>query len=307
MSADKHFWGRSAAEDRVWAQVLGLRERDARRRLLAVWQAYMDESIDEGLFVLAGYIAPADVWAQFTREWEEILPYACRGPNGYRFKMSEMASLPERMARVPAFHRIIEKHQPVGLSIVLRIADFENAKSRLLIVQKGFAEAVLYGSLIENIYVFGLIKLMETFHKLKGYSVIGEFVPNGQKVDFIFDDRAEKKAILSDWDGFVDSFQHMKDGFGSTPRFESDDDFLPLQAADYLAWWVRKWGFEIKEPGTWWPWKSREMEWIKINMDEEEILADIMRNVSAQNPGDKYRFFDRKTLVTSFLPGRRGS
>jgi hypothetical protein len=29
--------------------------------------------------------------------------------------------------------------------------------------------------------------------------------------------------------------------FGESPAFRKDENFLPLQGADFWAWWVRKW------------------------------------------------------------------
>src|SRR4051812_12497106 len=96
-----HVWGLSLAEDRIWAQVSGLRPSRAPERLFLVLQAYIDDSTQGDVFVLAGYLASAAEWAAFSREWEAMLPLASIQEDGrYRFKMSEMASSPERMSRV---------------------------------------------------------------------------------------------------------------------------------------------------------------------------------------------------------------
>jgi hypothetical protein len=100
-----HVWGVSKAQDRVWAQVSGLRPSCAHRRLLVALQAFIDDSTDEGgTFVLAGHIASAEVWSNFAKEWEEMLPFGIRGKDGkFYFKMNEMAAVAERMERVGAF------------------------------------------------------------------------------------------------------------------------------------------------------------------------------------------------------------
>jgi phytoene/squalene synthetase len=70
-----------------------------------------------------------------------------------------------------------------------------------------------------------------------------------QKVDFIFDNLTDKKPILEAWDEYIGRAQdHVKDRFGATPRFENDQEFLPLQAADLWAWWVREWYEEDASP-----------------------------------------------------------
>lgn len=55
------------------------------------FQAFIDDSTTPGgEFVLAGHIAPAEAWAKFAKEWEELLPFGTLAENGkYHFKMSE--------------------------------------------------------------------------------------------------------------------------------------------------------------------------------------------------------------------------
>ena len=74
-----------------------------------VLQSFMDESYgDTGILVLGGYIASAESWTHFSKEWEEMLPYGIRDKDGrYHFKMSEMATNEDRMQRIPGFFRII--------------------------------------------------------------------------------------------------------------------------------------------------------------------------------------------------------
>ncbi len=77
-----------------------------------VLQADIDESYEGGgLFVLGGYVSTTEAWEEFSREWEELLPrFGIFDEIGYHFKMSEMARLNERLTKVPAFYRVIEKH-----------------------------------------------------------------------------------------------------------------------------------------------------------------------------------------------------
>ena len=108
-----HAWGKSAAQDRVWAQVTGLApSRAVRRWLMALtYQAFIDDSYTHGgEFVLAGHVATAENWAKFAAEWENLLPSGTLGKSGYHFKMAEMAAIPERMERVPAFYWVVEKY-----------------------------------------------------------------------------------------------------------------------------------------------------------------------------------------------------
>ncbi len=67
-------------------------------------------------------------------------------------------------------------------------------------------------------------------------------VPQGQKIDFIFDKAGESKAILEVWGDYIKNRpDEIRQYYGATPRFEDDEEFKPLQAADFWAWWVRRW------------------------------------------------------------------
>ena len=90
MSRKAHRWGDSPAADEVRALVVGLSPSEAGKRLLVVYQAYIDNSVGGGGdFVLAGHIATAEAWEAFFREWEQALSLGLRDEHGYYFKMSE--------------------------------------------------------------------------------------------------------------------------------------------------------------------------------------------------------------------------
>lgn len=75
----------------------------------------------------------------------------------------------------------------------------------------------------------------------------GVAVPDGERIDFYFDTRSEKSAITKAGNpSYRADLMRSAKFCGATPRFEDDKDFLPLQAADFWAWWIRKW----QEDGT---------------------------------------------------------
>ena len=99
-----------------------------------VFQAYIDDSMSDTHSVFSGHVASVESWASFSREWEEMLPYSSRDKLGnFNFKMSQMASNPERMARVGAFYKIIAKYVPVSVSCYINHRDSINAQNRILI------------------------------------------------------------------------------------------------------------------------------------------------------------------------------
>lgn len=44
-----------------------------RRRKLVIINGYVDETESDAVFVMAGYVAPADMWAKFSDEWAAAL------------------------------------------------------------------------------------------------------------------------------------------------------------------------------------------------------------------------------------------
>ena len=207
------------------------------RQPLTVFQAFIDDSYTaNGEFVLAGHIATAEAWVAFAKDWEELLPFGTLAPNGkYHFKMSEMALLPERMERLPAFWRAIQKHVAVSLSCRINIAELRRARTRIYVP----AADVRWG-FWENPYLVASRCLLDMFHIKR--KEIESRIPANEPVDFIFDEQTEKAVILEAWTRYIASRpDETRNLYGATPRFENDQKFLPLQAADFWAWWIRKW------------------------------------------------------------------
>jgi hypothetical protein len=61
-------------------------------------------------------------------------------------------------------------------------------------------------------------------------------------LDFIFDDNARLAAKVPKWYQYMRSVMHplCRNSIGFSPRFENDQEFLPLQAADAQSWYYRR-------------------------------------------------------------------
>ena len=98
------------AGEPVVALVSGLAPVRRETRPLLMLQAYIDDSgVGGPLLVLAGYIATAPAWAEFSRDWQELLDMRPRWPYA---KMSEIAQSQDaaRWERAQALYRVIERH-----------------------------------------------------------------------------------------------------------------------------------------------------------------------------------------------------
>ena len=286
----EHVWGESPAVDRVWAQVTGMSPRRAVGCPLMVLQAFIDDSYTPGgAFVLAGYIATAETWAQFSQEWEETLPHGVRTPEGgFHFKLSEMTSNPERLARVEWFYRIIENHDLLPVAATLNISDLRRAVSRIWSLKMP-----LYADAMSNQFIMTYRLLMDMFHANRDQMTA--FFPADAPVDFIFDRQQEKRVILGEWDNYIERRpQEYKQLYGAAPRFEDDRKFLPLQAADLWAGSIRHWLDRGRPPkvegmvlGRWRSFKpGRKM--MLIEAGEDQLASILLEMLKTAYPGGPF-------------------
>ncbi len=254
-----------------------------------VFQAFVDESFTQGAtYVLGGYIADADAWAHFAKDWDEILPLATRSKSGaLRFKMKEMAASPNRMKSVPTFYSVIEKYDLFSLSCRFNLADLKRAKQRVYV-----PNLKIDWGYMDNPYAFAFRALMDMFHSNRALLVPA--FPLGQKIDFIFDKRNESKAILAAWDDYIKARpDESREHYGANPGFEDDETFLPLQAADFWAWWVRRWTeegvpekIETRDFGQWKATKRPRGADISFTEDQihEAMAAQISEGIEPGRP-----------------------
>jgi hypothetical protein len=287
MTISNHHWGVSKAQDRVWAQVCGLRPSKAGKRLFLVLQAYIDDSRSvSGTLVLAGYIASAEQWAAFSKDWEELLPYGTLNKHGkYHFKMSEMAMSENRMERVGAFWKVIERHVLMSVSCRTNVNYFPRAMNRFA----SLGENIDWGY-AKNPYLWTFRALLDVFHARR--EKISQSININEPVDFIFDEQSEKATIISSWDEFLKNRpDDIRALYGATPRFEDDNDFLPLQAADLWAWWVRMWsdkGILQEKLG------QQEFASLEIFVTEDDLVDNFRSHLRSSIAPDK-SIFDVKS------------
>lgn len=282
-----HVWGRSPGADRVWAQVTGMTPALAARQYFMTLQAFFDDSYTPGgTFVLGGHVATAEAWAQFSPEWEGLVEaFGARTKDGERhFKMKYMTR--ERLPYVEKFFRVIEKHVAASVHIMLNASDLERAKARIWIPGKnidwGFTRnpyLVLFRGLLDA--MCGKRELMD------------DALPPDAQINFIFDNQTEKKVIWKVWDAFVESRPDAyKINLRTAPRFEDDRQFPPLQAADFWAWWVRKW-YEDGTPerhetmnfNGLWRVERKDFPRLAITYDEDRLVKLLIGLIGSEYPG----------------------
>lgn len=222
----------SGASAKVWGLVFGFPEARRKKRPLWMLKAVVDDSGrgQPPVFVLAGFLAPAQRWAAFADEWDAALKAE---PAVEYFKMKEAANFNKQFSRWSADSRdmkvellvpIIEKHVDQGFACVIDLQAYED-------VFAGGYHEILRGPY--HLAVCGVIGLVMSL--LESGKI-------DDKVDFIFDEQGKELGkALSTWNQIKDSCPpEVRLRFGDPPISRSDTDFNPLQAADFLAWQVRR-------------------------------------------------------------------
>jgi hypothetical protein len=266
-----------------------MRPSMAGKRLFMVLQAFIDESYEQdGFFVLAGYVSTVERWADFSVQWTEALKSGVRDKNGdFHFKMRDMASPSERLERVSIFHNIIQTHVLMSMSLIIRKDDLERAAARISAFHLGKPVKIAWRADLEPYYVaFHLLMMNFHHYRLAQPDILGDAEP----VDFYFDEHSQKKKILASWDEYVawQSPEHQAI-YGSTPQFRPDNQFLPLQAADFLAWWVRKWAMQENtvniEGGQYSGFVPSNMKIpnLKIAYDEDVLVEFLSRTLEREH------------------------
>lgn len=253
--------------NRVIALYSGLAPRRRRGRHFLSIQAFIDDSAEAGqVLVLAGYLASVEEWAEFSKTWQERLDHA-----GWKsVHMNEIGSSPERMITAGWFYRAIEDHLKCFVAIAVHVDSLKRA-----VTDTGFRDAMVDPSYLDNPYILAFRAILDLTAQYQHELGITE------PVDFIFDERREEQKVRAGFEVFKEYCREdIKDRLGSKPRFEDDEEFLPLQAADILAWHVRKHWLRYKSITngpieiSWQP--KRDIKGYCFDVDYEDIKSLLL-------------------------------
>lgn len=220
----------------IWARVSGYAYPARCGKPLAFIRAFFDDSAsdtgDRRLF-LAGYINRADSWALFAEAWDEELRAE---PAIDYLKMAEAQNLRDEFARRKGWNEEKREAKLRGLARVIR--HFDPFSFEISINRDLFYRA------IRQVSPFGLANpyfdlCAATVAKVADFGARAKF---NTPIEFIFD---KQDSVESDMTMFFAQIKphlprRVQRMIHGTPQFLNDIDMRPLQAADMLAWHLRR-------------------------------------------------------------------
>lgn len=218
----------------VTAHPVGTKER-----LLLVLQSYCDESHDgknERVYVVAGFLGVETEWINFTHRWTETLKGAgisafhqseCVGQQG-EFKQMDWDEREELQRK---FIEIITSTHILGAPGAILLGPYNELMSRIKKARTIRPGRNVSGSL-EDPYFLAFQLVVELIAK----NAKTHGVADDEKLDFVFDRTHLKGRVGPLYDSILNSRTlDYVDRLGSL-TFADKRDFLPLQAADILAY-----------------------------------------------------------------------
>lgn len=258
-------------------------------RWLTMLATYIDDSGrgQKPTFVFAGWVARAEHFIAFDKEWQSILDEKPR--LAYLKTKHAMALHPGEQfkgwtrkqidARIDKFMKAIETHYLARVSISVPYKHFETH------------------------YLGRIAERMDTPYVFAAYLVmigaVGSLYEEGcrETVQFVYDttDWKEQDLITSGWRHMVDTAPpRFRPLLGNPPDFRDDKVVLPLQAADLYAWHLRKAHMLSRRSGRQW----EHPIWERLQQSRQVIehecsateIANSARMVRAMHDELKLRF-----------------
>ncbi len=196
------------------------------------FQFYVDDSgkNDPPVFVLAGLLAEQTAWEQFSLAWEDIL---AQPPALKCFKMADANrcqgvfkgfSRAERDAKLKRLANLLAEHVEIGVSVAIPHASYAK---------------VFRGQMMKSFdtpYFLAFYLIQAAVHKYL------KLAGNLDTVDLVYDRQLEKERYVLGAHAIL--FESLPDEvtkrYPNPPKFADDRLYPPLQAADLLAWHIRR-------------------------------------------------------------------
>jgi hypothetical protein len=225
-------------------------------------KAFIDESGkgDPPIFVMAGFIARAEEWAAFNDVWLGALEEP--------FHMVAAVAAKD-FRRINKCIEIIKQHDFPAIAVTVLHADYRRVFRGRVSKRTDRPYFLIYHSLMALVCQWA------------------EYAGINEKIDLIFDEQNEESDFLQSIFSKIMSFAppEMKDRIGRRPIHVDDEEHPPLQAADTLAWCIRRMAY-CRERG------EQPEDYVRTLLDgvkithlhwTEEMLSDSLDKIRNSN------------------------
>ena len=234
-------------------------------------QFYADDSRQDEppLFVMAGYLAGETGWDQFTTDWATTLEAP---PRLRRLKTQKIGRELGAAAnqKLTDLYAVIERHVPYGVATVVNPA----------LIRKLFPNDRISR---HPFYCSAMVLVTEVA------ALVHEQGLEIDDLEFVFDEqRNEKRRLLEAWAVAAKHYKNtdnklIRAMLSRTPRFERDDDCVQVQAADLLAWWIRRhahqqWRLDDVSPLSWT--NTEKVLYKIVSIGEHRLRSSMIRGLS---------------------------
>jgi len=233
-------WSPAAAP--IWSLVCHFSGEHRRKRMLLMLRVYCDDTWNDEVFVMGGFMADAANWAAFADDWRDALS---RPPIINYFVMNDAMKnrgefrhlqIEQRDEKISLLNAVISQHSPLEVYSLIPLEPlrrlYEN--SELQTLMRGLKPR--YQKMVIDPYYHALCSVISGIARMQIDRGVSE------KIDFIFDEkRRHEPRIRNAWYPIAENQPpEMRQIISSSPLFLDDKDVLPLQAADMAAWHRRQ-------------------------------------------------------------------
>lgn len=197
-------------------------------RVLVVLIGYFDDSVDGDLVCMAGYVSTAEKWEEFERRWKQVLAkygISFFHMKEYAHRVGEFSSWPEerRISLMKELVVVIQDCVLYGVAVAISAKDYE---SELPSELKKFLRDPYY------LAVYSCLTQSLHYHMSNHAD---------EEIAFVWDEKSKVAAEMQRIYAAYKSadFIPRRELLGSL-TFADDKKFVPLQAADLLAYEYRK-------------------------------------------------------------------
>jgi hypothetical protein len=250
---------RQCASDKACLQVgalfSGLPKALRDEGLLMVLQAWFDESGkgQEPVYLLAGYVGKKTMWEDFADDWQTELDRKPRLPylHANESQLFRGYTPAEKIERLLRFVAIIRKHQPTGITYMLKHEEYRQFFS---VIQQHPTITPAERRMLKNPYYHSFTVILNVMLKAQAEKRHESGVK--ELIEVLIDDNTDKLQRLKlGFAGFVETVRKQNPEYldlliNKDAETRDDKVFLPLQASDLLAWHLRRLCYEISRGNT---------------------------------------------------------